>query len=205
MNFQDDITSIPIDNFKDHYVLVFKLTSMQDATEKFHYPDLVEERLRLELNFTFPLKHVIELLVMGERMPSVAVDNIGVVGKVSETDNVSLQQIINCTALINYRYLLSSPSDYVPFFHKETFAIINTQPSNIQEEQWIIIANSTHKLYSADAFDQPSFLNEQYKQMMPEPLQSHPSVCGSYGDYAVFHLFKFQQEEITGPHDVSVL
>ena len=33
MNFQDDIPSIPIDGFKDHYVLVFDLTSMQDATE----------------------------------------------------------------------------------------------------------------------------------------------------------------------------
>ena len=28
MNFQDDKTSIAIDNFKDHYVLVFDLTSM---------------------------------------------------------------------------------------------------------------------------------------------------------------------------------
>ena len=28
MNFQDDIPSIPIDNFKDQYVLVFDLTSM---------------------------------------------------------------------------------------------------------------------------------------------------------------------------------
>ena len=40
-NFQDDIPSIPIDNFKDHYVLVFDLTSMQDATENCHYPKLV--------------------------------------------------------------------------------------------------------------------------------------------------------------------
>ena len=31
--FQDDIPSIPIDNFKNHYALVFNLTSMQDATE----------------------------------------------------------------------------------------------------------------------------------------------------------------------------
>ena len=38
MNFQDDIPSIPIENFKDHYVLVFDLTSMQDATENCHYP-----------------------------------------------------------------------------------------------------------------------------------------------------------------------
>ena len=33
MIFQDDIPSIPIDSFKDFYVLVFDLTSMQDATE----------------------------------------------------------------------------------------------------------------------------------------------------------------------------
>ena len=81
MNFQDDIPSIPIDNFKDHYVLVFDLTSMQDATENCHYPELVGEPLRLELNFTFPLEHLTELIVLAERMSSVAVDKFGVVGK----------------------------------------------------------------------------------------------------------------------------
>ena len=81
MSFQDDIPSIPIDNFKDHYVLVFDLTSMQDATENCHYAELVGEPLRLELNFTFPLEHVTELIVLGERMTAVAVENFGVVGK----------------------------------------------------------------------------------------------------------------------------
>ena len=66
MNFQDDIPPITYDNFKDHYVLVFDLTLMQDATEKIHYPELVGEPLRLELNFTFPLEHVTELIVLGE-------------------------------------------------------------------------------------------------------------------------------------------
>ena len=81
MNFRDDIPSTPIDNFKDHYVLVFDLTSMQDATENCHYPELVGEPLRLELNFTFALEHVTELIVLGERMSSSAVDKFGVVGK----------------------------------------------------------------------------------------------------------------------------
>ena len=81
MNFQDDIPSIPIDDFKDHYVLVFDLTSMQDATENCHYPELVGEALRLELNFTNPLENVTELIVLGERKSSVAVDKVGVVGK----------------------------------------------------------------------------------------------------------------------------
>ena len=41
MNFQDDIPSTPMDDFKDHYVLVFDLTSMQDVTENCHYLELV--------------------------------------------------------------------------------------------------------------------------------------------------------------------
>ena len=81
MNFQDDIPSIPIDEFKDHYVLVCDLTSMQDATEKCHYPELVGEPLRLHLHFTNPLENVTELIVLGERMSSVAVDKFGIVGK----------------------------------------------------------------------------------------------------------------------------
>ena len=81
MNFQDHIPAIPIDDFKDHYVLVFDLTSMQDATENCHDPELVGEPLRLELNFTNPLENVTELIVLGERMSSVAVDKFGVVRK----------------------------------------------------------------------------------------------------------------------------
>ena len=51
INFQDGIPSIPIGNFKDHFVLVFDFTSVKDATENCHYPELVGEPLRLELNF----------------------------------------------------------------------------------------------------------------------------------------------------------
>ena len=81
MNFQDDIPSIPIDNFKDHYVQVFDLTSMQDATDNCQYPERVGEPSRLELNSLFPLEHVTQLIVLGHRISSVAVDKLGVVGK----------------------------------------------------------------------------------------------------------------------------
>ena len=81
MNFQDDIQSIPVDNFKDHYVLVFDLTSMQDATEDCQYPEVIGEPLRLELYFSSPLENVTEVIVLGERMSSVPVDKFGVVGK----------------------------------------------------------------------------------------------------------------------------
>ena len=81
MKFQDDIPSTPIDDFKDHSVLVFDLTSMQDATENRHYLELVGKPLRLELNFTHPLEKVTEPIVSVERMLSVAIDKFSVVEK----------------------------------------------------------------------------------------------------------------------------
>ena len=81
LNFQDDIPSSPVDKFKDHFVLVFDLTSMPDATEHCHYPELIGEPLRLELYLSSPLENVTEVIVLGERMSSVAVDKFGVVGK----------------------------------------------------------------------------------------------------------------------------
>ena len=127
--------------------------------------------------------------------------------KTSKRIKVSLQQIINRSPKLKYRYRGSFPSDYVSTLDSDTFAIINTQPSNIQGEHWIMIANSCQKLYFADSLGRKkySFLNQQYEQMMPEPLQSHPSMCGFYTIYAAFHLFKFRQEEITGVLDVNKL
>ena len=66
---------------KDRHVLVFVLTSMHDATGHCSYSELVREQLRLELNITFPLEHVTKLIVLGERMSSVAVDKFAVDGK----------------------------------------------------------------------------------------------------------------------------
>ena len=122
-------------------------------------------------------------------------------------DNVSLLRIINSILLLKYRYRGSFPSDYVPLPDNDTFAIINTQPSNMQAEHWIMIANSRQKLYFADSLCRKtySFLKQQFEQMMPEPLQSCPIVCGFYTLYAAFHLFKFRQAENTGVHDVNVL
>ena len=123
-------------------------------------------------------------------------------------DNFALQQTFIRVPLLKFRYLGSFPSDYVPTLDNDTFAIINTQPTNMQGEHWIMIASFRHELFFADSLGckRYSFLNNQHdKQMMPARLQSHPSVCGFYTIYAAFHLFKFRQEEITGVHDVNVL
>ena len=121
-------------------------------------------------------------------------------------DNFALQQIINRIPLLKFRYLGSFPSDYVPTLDNDT-CHYQYATQQYAGEHWIMIANSRHKLYFADSLGRKkySFLKQQYEQMMPEPLQSHPSVGGFYTIYAAFYLFKFRQEEITGVHDVNVL
>ena len=74
MNVKDDVPSIPIENFTNQFLLVFDLSTMPDATEKCHHFELLGEPLRLEPNFIYPLKHITELILLGERMSSDAVD-----------------------------------------------------------------------------------------------------------------------------------
>ena len=78
MNYEVVVPSIPFENFKTHYVLLFNLNSMQDAAEICQYRGLLEEPLRLELNFTFPPEHVTEGIELKNQMSSVAVDSFTV-------------------------------------------------------------------------------------------------------------------------------
>ena len=113
-------------------------------------------------------------------------------------DNFALQQIINRIPLLKFRYLGSFPSDYVPTLDNDTFAIINTQPSNMQGEHWIMIENFRHELYFADSLGRKgyNFLKQHYKQMMLATLQSHPSVCGFYTIYAAFISSSFDKKKL---------
>ena len=68
MNFQDDISSFPFDNFEGQYVLVFvvfDLNSINDVSETCLDPELVREPLKLELHFSFSPEHLTELIVLG--------------------------------------------------------------------------------------------------------------------------------------------
>ena len=81
MNFNEEIPALPHNLFQNHYVLVFDLTSLQDAGESIHYPELSGESIRLEMFFDRPLRSVTELIVLGERMSTVKIDQFGTVAK----------------------------------------------------------------------------------------------------------------------------
>ena len=83
--FNEDFPAHPMEDFQNQYILVFDLTSLQDAAEQLHYPELSGESLRLEMFFQFPVEQVKELIVLGERLPNVQIGKIGKSAKSAES------------------------------------------------------------------------------------------------------------------------
>ena len=81
MNFNEEIPALPNHQFQNHYILVFDLSSLQDAGENIHYPELSGESIRLEMFFDRSLRNVREIIVLGERMSTVKIDQFGTVAK----------------------------------------------------------------------------------------------------------------------------
>ena len=66
--------------------------------------------------------------------------------KIPKMDDIALRQIIDRIPLLKYRYLGSFPSDRVPNLPNVTFAIVNTEPSYMSGEHWVMIAKFKQQL-----------------------------------------------------------
>ena len=76
MQLNEDFPTLPMEDFQNHFILVFDLTSLQDAAEQLHYPELSGVSLRLERFFQFPLEQVTEVIVLGERLSNIQTDKL---------------------------------------------------------------------------------------------------------------------------------
>ena len=58
---------IHLSEFANHYILVFDLTSTQEATHDFIHPELTNSSLSVELKFDAALVHNVEIFLLGEK------------------------------------------------------------------------------------------------------------------------------------------
>ena len=56
MNINEEVSALPKNLFQNHYVLVFDLTSLQDAGKNIRYPELSGEIFQIEKFFRLPAK-----------------------------------------------------------------------------------------------------------------------------------------------------
>ena len=76
LKFKEDGPNVKIENYPDHYLLFFDLTSMRESNVELYYPDIIAG-LRLELYFSENLKETVELMIIGEKLTTVLIKNTG--------------------------------------------------------------------------------------------------------------------------------
>ena len=81
LKFKDDGPNVKLVEYEDHYLLFFDLTSMQESNVELYYPDLVASGIRLELYFRENLKETVEVLVTGDKLSTILINNSGQVTK----------------------------------------------------------------------------------------------------------------------------
>ena len=115
----------------------------------------------------------------------------------------SIQKIDNRVQLLHYNNQIcyvNNINAILNFFRRSAYQAFFSETGNLERHlvsrsEFTMIANFRRKLYFSHCLGRPSFLKQQYKQMMQQPLQSDPGVCGFYKIYSAFHLFMFRQRK----------
>ena len=72
---------IPLSEFSNHFIMVFDLTSTQEATHDFIHPELTNSSISVELKFDTALTNNVEVFFLGEKSSTVYIDSARNVSK----------------------------------------------------------------------------------------------------------------------------
>ena len=81
LNFDQDGPGISLVDYNNHYILVFDLTSTQQADTEVYYPEVVGGGIRIELYFATALTDPVELIILGEKLSTIFINKDGRVVK----------------------------------------------------------------------------------------------------------------------------
>ena len=71
----DNGHGINLEDYPHHFVMVFDLTSTQQASHDFIHPELTNASIAVELKFTNPLPDNIEIFIVGEKASTIYIDS----------------------------------------------------------------------------------------------------------------------------------
>ena len=106
-------------------------------------------------------------------------------------DNFSLLQPIEKIPELRFKYMVFYTSDKLPQLTNNSFAVVNSAPSNDRGEHWIMIARLDNTYYFADSMGRKrtaySFPTKIYRRMVPRKLQKL-IICADFPQF-IQHFF----------------
>ena len=77
----DNGHGISLEDYPNHFIMVFNLTSTQQASHDFVHPELTNCSVSIELKFSAALAHNIEIFIIGEKASTIYIDSARKVSK----------------------------------------------------------------------------------------------------------------------------
>lgn len=79
--FENGGHGIPLADYTNHYIIVFDLTSTQQASHDYLYPELTNSSISVSLRFSADLAQSLELFFLGEKSSTIYIDSARRVSK----------------------------------------------------------------------------------------------------------------------------
>ena len=73
---------ISLEDYPNHFIMVFDLTSTQQASHDFIHPELTNCSVSIELKFSAALAHNVEIFIIGEKASTICIDSARKVSKI---------------------------------------------------------------------------------------------------------------------------
>ena len=75
LGYIDNGHGISLTDYPNHFIMVFDLTSTQQASHNFIHPERTNCSISVELNFSVALPNNIEIFIIGEKASTIFVDS----------------------------------------------------------------------------------------------------------------------------------
>ena len=111
LKFKGDGPNLKLEDYQNHYLPFFDLTSMQESNVELYYPDIDAFGLRLKLYFSDNLKETVELVITGEKLSTNLIKKTE---EITKHDSTQLAKITSQNGQINFKFLGFFPADMVP-------------------------------------------------------------------------------------------
>ena len=198
-----------MDNYPNHFILVFDLTSTQEASHDFIHPELTNCSISVQLTFDGALAANKKILFLGERSSTFYLNSERKVTKNSiityqPMNSYEIRYLMGKCIHLKYYFYGVFAADNFPKLKRKGFCLVNAFPAQYEGSHWMVILFHENKVYMADPLGISlqnyqilysglvQFYNEVTQVLKFKPVQNQNSkLCGIFCVHIAYVMFGY--------------
>ena len=172
----DNGHGIKLSENPNHFLMVFDLTSTQQASHDFIHPKLAKRSINVQLKFSAALLNNIEIFIIGEKKYNLRWQRPTCVQKPyidKQMNEDEVNDLIQCCKLVMQEFLgVFVANKFHNFLQSNSFIIFNASMSDNAGTHWLLVCVKNKKLIFADLLGQLIlFYKDVYRRLVSTVVQ----------------------------------